>query len=156
MSYIPINDSVRIPMIELRIHFARSGGPGGVVNRLDTKVEVRWAPAKSEALNDADRTWLLARLKDRLTGDGDLIVISSKSREQAKNRSEAIATLAQTVRDALVRPKGGGARAARADASPNGRRGGKSAAKKTGKSGRPAAARRAKAKKPAAKKRGRG
>ncbi len=107
MSYIPINDSVRIPMIELRIHFARSGGPGGVVNRLDTKVEVRWSPSKSEALNDADRLWVIDQLKDRLSGEGDLIVVSSKSREQAKNRSEAIATLAQTVRDALVRPKGG-------------------------------------------------
>lgn len=107
MSYIPINDSVRIPMIELRIHFARSGGPGGVVNRLDTKVEVRWSPSKSEALNDADREWVIGKLKDRLSGEGDLIVVSSKSREQAKNRSEAIATLAQTVRDALVRPKGG-------------------------------------------------
>ena len=107
MSYIPINDSVRIPMIELRIHFARSGGPGGVVNRLDTKVEVRWSPSKSEALNDADRLWVISQLKDRLSGEGDLVVVSSKSREQAKNRSEAIATLAQTVRDALVRPKGG-------------------------------------------------
>lgn len=106
MSYIPINDSVRIPMIELRIHFARSGGPGGVVNRLDTKVEVRWSPSKSEALNPADREWVMSQLKDRLSGEGDLIVVSSKSREQAKNRSEAIATLAQTVRDALVRPKG--------------------------------------------------
>lgn len=106
MSYIPINDSVRIPMIELRIHFARSGGPGGVVNRLDTKVEVRWSPSKSEALNDADREWVMSQLKDRLSGEGDLVVVSSKSREQAKNRSEAIATLAQTVRDALVRPKG--------------------------------------------------
>jgi ribosome-associated protein len=106
MSYIPINDSVRIPMIELRIHFARSGGPGGVVNRLDTKVEVRWSPSKSEALNDADREWVIGQLKDRLSGEGDLVVVSSKSREQAKNRSEAIATLAQTVRDALVRPKG--------------------------------------------------
>lgn len=116
MSYIPINDSVRIPMIELRIHFARSGGPGGVVNRLDTKVEVRWSPSKSEALNDADREWVISQLKDRLSGDGDLIVVSSKSREQAKNRSEAIATLAQTVRDALVRPKGGKAPAKKAPA----------------------------------------
>ena len=113
MSYIPITDSVRIPMIELRIHFARSGGPGGVVNRLDTKVEVRWSPSKSEALNDADREWVISKLKDRLSGEGDLIVVSSKSREQAKNRSEAIATLAQTVRDALVRPKGTKAPAAK-------------------------------------------
>lgn len=136
MSYISINDSVRIPMIELRIHFARSGGPGGVVNRLDTKVEVRWSPSKSEALNDADRDWILGRLKDLLTGEGDLVVVSSKSREQAKNRSEAIATLAQTVRDALVRPKGA-----------------------TTKKKPPAAAKRAtstKAKKPVAKKRARG
>ena len=137
MSYIPINDSVRIPMIELRIHFARSGGPGGVVNRLDTKVEVRWSPSKSEALNPADREWVMSQLKDRLSGEGDLVVVSSKSREQAKNRSEAIATLAQTVRDALVRPKG-----VKAGKKPTG-----GAAAKTAKS--------AKAKKPA-KKRARG
>ena len=140
MSYIPINDSVRIPMIELRIHFARSGGPGGVVNRLDTKVEVRWSPAKSEALDDDARAWIMDKLKDRLSGEGDLVVVSSKSREQAKNRSEAIATLAQTVREALVRPKG--AKVA------------KTATKKPA-ARRPAAARGTKAKKPA-KKRARG
>lgn len=135
MSYIPINDSVRIPMIELRIHFARSGGPGGVVNRLDTKVEVRWSPSKSEALNDADREWVISQLRDRLSGDGDLIVVSSKSREQAKNRSEAIATLAQTVRDALVRPKGGKAPAAKKTAA---KTSAKSSASKSKKPAKPA------------------
>ena len=50
MSYIPINDSVRIPMIELRIHFARSGGPGGVVNRLDVVLTYRpLSPAVSSS-----------------------------------------------------------------------------------------------------------
>ena len=107
MSYIPINDRVRIPMMELRINFARSGANAtGGLGRLDTKVEVRWSPARSEALSDQDREWLVEKLRSQLSADGDLVVISSKSREQAKNRSEAIKQLAGTIRDALVRPKG--------------------------------------------------
>ncbi len=97
---------MRIPAEELRESFTRSSGPGGQhVNKVATKVELRWTPADSTALSEADRVWLLARLLGRLTTGGELIVVAAGSRDQVRNRREARDKLAALVRSALARPK---------------------------------------------------
>ena len=101
-----VNGKITIPASELRVAFARSGGPGGQnVNKVASKVQLRWAPATSGALSAADRDWLLGRLEGRLTGDGDLLVVSDLTRDQGRNRTDAEEKLADLVREALVRPK---------------------------------------------------
>ncbi len=106
MKSLIINDRITIPAAEMNIAFARSGGPGGQnVNKVETKVEVRWIPADSSALNDRDRAWLLERLKGRLTTSGELLVTSTRTRDQAKNRSDALGKMAMIIRAALERPK---------------------------------------------------
>jgi ribosome-associated protein len=106
MPDLTVNARVTIPEDELRLSFARSGGPGGQnVNKVETKVEVRWRPAESEALSEADREWLLDKLSGRLTVDGDLIAVSSRHRTRERNRTDALEKLAETVRKALKRPK---------------------------------------------------
>jgi ribosome-associated protein len=47
---------------------------------------------------------VLDRLKRRLTGDGTLIVTSTLTRDQLKNRDDATTKLALIVRAALDRP----------------------------------------------------
>jgi ribosome-associated protein len=106
MRDIIVTPRLTIPAGELAIAFARSGGPGGQnVNKVSSKVELRWNPTTSTALSDYDRTWLLSRLGSRLTTDGTLIVTSTATRDQLKNRDDAASKLALIVRSALERPK---------------------------------------------------
>ena len=106
MKDIVISPRVTIPAGELGLAFARSGGSGGQnVNKVSSKVELRWNPASSTALTDDDRTWLMQKLANRLTTDGDLIVVSQLTRDQIKNRDDAASKLALIVRTALERPK---------------------------------------------------
>ncbi len=106
MRDIAVGPGITIPAGELSLAFARSGGPGGQnVNKVASKVELRWNVATSAALGDADRSWLLGKLASRLTHDGTLIVTSTATRDQLKNRDDAFAKLALIVRSALVRPK---------------------------------------------------
>ncbi|HEY6175001.1 MAG TPA: alternative ribosome rescue aminoacyl-tRNA hydrolase ArfB [Kofleriaceae bacterium] len=106
MDDIVVTPRVIIPGDELAIAFARSGGPGGQnVNKVASKVELRWNPTTSAALGDDDRAWLIHRLRSRLTSDGTLIVTSTATRDQLKNRDDATSKLALIVRAALDRPK---------------------------------------------------
>ena len=106
MPDIVVNDRIVIPASELDVSFVRSGGPGGQnVNKVASKVQLRWRPATSVAFSDADREWLVARLASKLTIDGELIVSSGLTRDQGRNRTDAEAKLAELVRAALVRPK---------------------------------------------------
>ena len=106
MRDIVVTSRLTIPAGELGIAFARSGGPGGQnVNKVASKVDLRWNPTTSTALTDEDRAWLLSRLGKRLTNEGELIVTSTLTRDQIKNRDDAMSKLALIVRAALDRPK---------------------------------------------------
>ena len=106
MADIRVTDAIAIPGSELRVSFVRSGGPGGQnVNKVASKVQLRWTPAASSAFSEADRDWLLKKLASKLTVDGDLIVASNLTRDQGRNRVDAEAKLAALIVAALVRPK---------------------------------------------------
>jgi ribosome-associated protein len=103
---LPINETLVVPARELSVSFARSGGPGGQnVNKVETKAELRWTPAASAVLSDVDRAWLLRRLSGRLTAQGELLVTSTRTRDQSRNRDDALEKMAEIVRRALLRPK---------------------------------------------------
>ena len=106
MDDLVVSERITIPAAELRVSFARSGGPGGQnVNKVETKVELRWTPADTGAFTDADKAWLLQRLEGRLTSEGELLVTSSRTRDQTRNREDARQKLAEALRKALTRPK---------------------------------------------------
>jgi ribosome-associated protein len=101
-----VTPRLTIPAGELSITFARSGGPGGQnVNKVSSKVDLRWNPVTSSALTADDRALLLEKLANRLTTDGTLIVTSTLTRDQVKNRDDAASKLALIVKSALFRPK---------------------------------------------------
>ena len=106
MDDLTINDELTIPVAELSVSFARSGGPGGQnVNKVATKVDIRWTPADSAVLSEVERRRLLKKLAKRLTTEGELLVTSTRTRDQSRNREDAREKLADIIREAVKPPR---------------------------------------------------
>ena len=99
-----IRGSIVVPEHELRWRFSRSSGPGGQsVNTSDTRVELSYDVAESEAFGPVLKARALRRLEGRLTG-GVLTVTASEHRSQLRNREAAEERLAELLRDAIAPP----------------------------------------------------
>ena len=99
---IEIDDSLTIPDEEVSFVTSRSGGPGGQnVNKLETRVTLRFDLAASPSLTEEQKSRLRERLATRITRAGVLQVTSQKHRTQADNREAAIARFAELLREGL-------------------------------------------------------
>ena len=80
----------RIPSNEMVFTASRSSGPGGQnINKVNTKVELRFNINKSEALTANEKFLLFEKLKKKINTDGDLIVVSQSERTQLMNKKKA-------------------------------------------------------------------
>ncbi len=108
---IPVPDLVIrpgfvIPEAELFEQFILASGPGGQnVNKVASAVQLRFDVGNSPSLPDALRTALLERSDARLDRHGVLTITARRFREQAKNRADARARLADWIRAGLVPKK---------------------------------------------------
>lgn len=97
-----VRADLEIPEGELDEQFVRSGGPGGQnVNKVASKVVLRFSVRASACLSDSQRGRLLARLGSRLNAEGELVIHASRHRDQARNRADARERLAELLRDGL-------------------------------------------------------
>lgn len=105
MDDLEVQPGVVIPGSELTESHSRAGGPGGQhVNTSATRITLRWNVATT-SLRPGVRDRLLEKLGPRLTAGGELVIHADEHRSQLRNREEARARLAATVRAALVREK---------------------------------------------------
>jgi ribosome-associated protein len=101
-----IDADVVIPAADLEIEAVRSSGPGGQnVNKVATKVELRFDLRGTEALAPAVKGRLRALAGKRVDADGRIRVISQRTRDQSRNREDAREKLAEMIRAALVPPR---------------------------------------------------
>lgn len=76
---------------ELEFAATRSSGPGGQnVNKVNTRVELRFNIATSSLLSDREKAILREGLKSQLTSEGVLILNSQTQRSQLQNKEKAI------------------------------------------------------------------
>jgi ribosome-associated protein len=98
-----INDEVEIDEGELDYEFARSSGPGGQnVNKVETKVTLKFVVEDSSALSDDEKLRVSQALASRITKDGVLRVTSQRHRTREANRHAAIGRFIELLDDALV------------------------------------------------------
>lgn len=70
---------------------SRSGGPGGQnVNKVSTKIELRFNVANSALLSDQEKTILSDKLINKINNLGELILVSQTERSQLKNKEKVI------------------------------------------------------------------
>lgn len=99
---LKVRPDLTIPGREIDFSASRSGGPGGQnVNKVATKVTLRFNVRDSEALDDAHKKRIQVRLANRITTDGDLVIQSDEHRTQPRNREAARERLASLIRAAL-------------------------------------------------------
>ncbi len=106
MEDLLVNDDVTIPGHELSWTAIQSGGPGGQnVNKVATKVQLRWELASSTVLPGWARERLVSLAGRKVDQAGNLLISSSTTRSQDRNLELARERLAALVREALDRPK---------------------------------------------------
>lgn len=116
---IQITPDLALPDEEVSFATSRSGGPGGQnVNKLETRVTLRFDLVGSPSLSEEQRARLRERLATRITKDGVLHVTSQKHRSQMANRDAAVERFVELVgealREAVPRKKTRPSRAAKA------------------------------------------
>jgi len=91
-----------IPEDEIEFQFSRSSGKGGQnVNKVETKVEIRFNIDRSKAFSNEEKEKIKKSLANRINKEGDLMVVSEEKRNQLENRRIALERLDEMIKEVL-------------------------------------------------------
>lgn len=91
---------------EFSFQASRSSGAGGQnVNKVNSRIELRFSITNSLILSDEEKAILFAKLSSKLTDDGTLIITSQVSRSQLENKELCIEKFYQIIEKALIPKK---------------------------------------------------
>jgi len=101
-----VSRTLTIPADELRWTSVRSSGPGGQnVNKVSSKVELRFDFLRSRVLPPDVKARLGMLAATRLDAAGQILLVSQATRDRQRNLDDARTKLADLVRRACERPK---------------------------------------------------
>ncbi len=101
-----IADGIVLPASDLTWQATQAGGPGGQhVNKVATKVDLRFDLKNTTALSDTVKARVRALAPSRIDGQGRIIMISGGSRSQQANLQDARGKLRALILSALKTPK---------------------------------------------------
>lgn len=95
-------------MLEKELVFttSRSDGPGGQnVNKVNSKVTIRFDVPQSQLLTEDEKSLITKRLGSRLTKEGVLILTAQESRSQLQNKEAVMLKLEKTLAKAFEKKK---------------------------------------------------
>jgi len=91
---------------EITFQTSRSSGPGGQnVNKVESRVELRWHLLDSQVLTPLQKQLILEKLAGQLTSEGYLLVVAQDDRSQLRNKEIALARFYELLQKSLRRPK---------------------------------------------------
>lgn len=84
---------------------SRSGGPGGQnVNKVSTKVELRFSILLSSLFSETEKEIIFKKLKNKINKEGELLIISQSERTQLMNKKAVTEKFYDLVSKALTLP----------------------------------------------------
>jgi ribosome-associated protein len=88
---------------EFSLSATRSSGPGGQnVNKVSTKIELRFDVNNSQLLSDGEKLLINSKLANKISNDGILIIVSQTDRSQLKNKEDSIKKFYQLIEKAIA------------------------------------------------------
>jgi ribosome-associated protein len=101
-----VSSSISVPPDELSWTSVRASGPGGQnVNKVASKVELRFDLPRSRVLPEEMKSRLASLASGRLDADGRIVIVSQKTRDRERNLEDALEKLRELLAAAAIRPK---------------------------------------------------
>lgn len=106
MPGLELRSGVVIPESDLVVRHVRSSGPGGQnVNKVSTKVELRFQLEQCAVLSPARKRRLREAFPSHVTQAGEFVLTSDRFRSQSMNQADALERLGQMITDVWYPPR---------------------------------------------------